>query len=467
MKKNAIALILISIIALATGSAAGQDEKAAKVDELFAQWNKPESPGAAVGVLKDGEVVFIKGYGCANLEYGVPISPATVFDLASVSKQFCALAIMMLADENKLSLDDDIHKYIPEVPDFGRTITIRHLLHHTSGLRDWPATLGIGGWRMDDVIAFEQILKMVRHQQSLNFDPGDEYTYSNTGYNLLAETVARVSGKSFRAYCDEKIFKPLGMDRTHFHDNHAEVVHNRAYSYHNDPNDGYFKAVENLTALGSSSLYSTVEDLMKWLANYEKGTAGGPGVLERMSEQGVLNNGERISYARGLVVEDYRGMKSISHGGSWGGFRTDLVMFPEQRLGVVVLCNLSNMRAGLLSRKVAEIFLAMEPDTEGPDRERPETASYDIDPAALNEYAGTYYSPELDTSYAIAVEEGRLKAAHIRHRDQWLTPTGKDEFKGEEWWFDKITFVRDSDGWINSLTVTNMPRVRNVKFIRK
>ncbi len=468
MRKKSILFASITLLAVASLAQAYQsDEESAKVDELFAQWNKPDSPGAAVGVIKDGEVVLLRGYGCANLEYSVKLTPSTVFDLASVSKQFCALAIMTLVDEGKLSLDDDIHKHIPEVPDFGKVITIRHLLHHTSGLRDWPVNLAIGGWRMDDVIAFEQILRMVGHQQDLNFDPGDEYTYSNTGYNLLAETVARVSGKSFRAYCDEKIFKPLGMNNTHFHDDHAEIVPNRAYSYYENDGGGYSKGVENLTALGSSSLYSTVEDMMKWLLNFETGAVGGPGVLERMSERGVLNSGEQTTYAWGLVVGDFKGLRYVTHGGSWAGFRTDLIYSPDVHVGVVVLCNLGSMRAGMLSRRVGEIYLGAEPSVEQPRQEEPEPAPFDIDPAALAEYAGTYYSPELDTSYKIAVEGGRLKAVHIRHSDQWLTPTDKDRFEGGAWWFNDILFSRDDGGNITGLTVTNMPRVRNVKFIRK
>jgi CubicO group peptidase (beta-lactamase class C family) len=464
LRSISAALLVLGFAIVVT---AGVEDEGAKVDELFAQWNRPDSPGAAVGVIKDGEVVLLRGYGCANLEYGVPVTTATVFDLASVSKQFCALAIMMLADQGKLSLDDDIRKILPEVPDFGRTITIRHLLHHTSGLRDWPANLAIGGWRMDDVIAFDQILQMVRHQQDLNFEPGAEYTYSNTGYNLLAETVARVSGRSFRQWCDENIFKPLEMSHTHFHDDHSEIVPNRAYSYYDNPSRGYNKAVENLTALGSSSLYSTVEDLMKWLLNFETGTVGGPALLTRITEQGVLNNGEKISYARGLVVEEYRGLRSIGHGGSWAGFRTDLIYFPEKRLGVVVLCNLSSMRAGMLSRRVAEIYLGMQPEPEQPEREQGEAVPFAIDPAALAEYTGTYYSPELDTSYIIVVEDGRLKAKHFRQGDQWLSASGKDEFLGDEWWFNSIRFTRDDQGRIAGFTVTDMPRVRNVKFIRK
>lgn len=235
-----------------------EDPLTKKVDQLFATWDKPESPGAAIAVIKDGVVVYKRGYGSANLEYNVPITPQTVFHVASVSKQFTAFAIALLAHQGKLSLDDDIRKHLPEVPDFGKKITIRHLIHHTSGLRDQWTLLGMAGWRLDDVITKEHILKMVRHQKELNFDPGAENLYSNTGYTLLAVIVERVSGQSFRDYTDANIFKPLGMTNTHFHDDHERIVKNRAYSYSPAGPGGGFKAAPlNYANVGATSLFTT------------------------------------------------------------------------------------------------------------------------------------------------------------------------------------------------------------------
>ncbi|MCW4036925.1 MAG: beta-lactamase family protein, partial [Candidatus Bathyarchaeota archaeon] len=201
-----------------------------KIDEIFSEWDRTDSPGSALAVLKDGEIVYKRGYGMANLEYGIPITPTTIFHVASVSKQFTAFAVALLAQEGKLSLDDDVRRYVPDLPDFGETITIRHLIHHISGLRDQWELLIAAGWRMEDVIKTEDVLELVREQKELNFKPGSEYLYCNTGYTLMALIVERVSGKPFRDFCAERIFQPLAMENTHFHDDHKMIVENRAYS---------------------------------------------------------------------------------------------------------------------------------------------------------------------------------------------------------------------------------------------
>src|SRR5687768_6729798 len=249
-------------LSVAPGQAVPDEER--RVDSLFAEFTRGVSPGAAVAVVRDGKTILAKGYGMASLEHRVPITPSTVFDVASVSKQFAGLAVAMLVAEGRVKLTDDIRKYIPELSDVGHTVTIDHLLHHTSGYRDWPGTLSLAGWRYDDIISFDQIRTFAYNQRTLNFVPGAEYTYSNTGYNLLAEMVARVSGKTFRQFTEERFFRPLGMTSSHFHDDHAQVVANRATGYARRPDSSYSSVTNNLMALGSSSLYSTVEDLAKW-----------------------------------------------------------------------------------------------------------------------------------------------------------------------------------------------------------
>ena len=256
------------------------------------------------------------------------------------------------------SLDDDIRVHLPDVPDFGSTITIRHLLHHTSGLRDWVQSLVIAGDMMDDVISFKHILKMARHQKTLNFEPGAEFLYSNTGYNLLAEIVERVTGDSFREWTDTHIFKPLDMTNSHFHDDHQMILKNRAYSYQAVENGGFKHAVNNTTALGSSSLYSTVEDLAKWILNFDNIQIGEQTVIEQMHQRGVLNDGEQIDYALGLNIGEYRGLKTVGHSGSWRGFRSHLIRFPDQKFGVVILCNLDTFNPLSLAEKVADLYLA-------------------------------------------------------------------------------------------------------------
>ncbi len=260
-----------------------EDPLTKKVDQLFATWDKPESPGAAIAVIRDGAVIYKRGYGSANLEYNVPITSQTVFHVASVSKQFTAFAITMLANQGKLSLDDDIRKHLPELPDFGKKITIRHLIFHTSGLRDQWTLLGMAGWRLDDVITKEHIMKIVRHQKELNFDPGAEYLYSNTGYTLLAVIVERVSGQPFRDYTEASIFKPLGMTNTHFHDDHERIVKNRAYSYSSaGPGRGFKAAPLTYANVGATSLFTTAEDLARWVINFEDKKIGGVDVIKQM-----------------------------------------------------------------------------------------------------------------------------------------------------------------------------------------
>lgn len=330
----------------------------AKIDAIFAEWDKPDSPGAALVVVKDGKVVQRRGYGCANLEYGIPIRPESIFHVASVSKQFTTMAIALLADEGKLDVDDDIRKYLPEVPNFGHTITIRHLAHHTSGLRDQWELLMLAGWRLDDVITREHIMKMVRHQEELNFVPGSEHLYSNTGYTLLAEIVSRVSGTSFREFAHQRIFLPLGMTNTHVHDDHEEIVPGRAYSYSPREGGGYKHSVLNYANAGATSLFTTVDDLARWLINFETQTVGSQRVHEQMHERYTLTNGIVIDYAFGLTHGKHKGIKWVGHSGGDAGYRSFCGRFPEHRLGVAILTNMSTFAPNMLAMRVAEVMLA-------------------------------------------------------------------------------------------------------------
>ncbi len=437
----------------------------AKVDRVFAEWDKPDSPGAALSVVKDREIIYKRGYGIANLEYDIPIAPTTVFDIASVSKQFAGFAIATLLHEGKLSLDDDIRMHLPDVPDFGTKITIRHLVHHTSGLRDWVQALVIAGGEMDDVISFKHILKMVRRQKELNFEPGTAFLYSNTGYNLLAEIVEKITGDSFREWTDANIFKPLAMTSTHFHDDHEMIVKNRAYSYLSIKDNGFKNAVNNLTALGSSSLYSTVEDLAKWIMNFDNARIGGQAVIEQMHQRGVLNNGEQISYAFGLDIGEYRALKTVGHGGSWRGFRSHLLCFPDQKFGIVILCNLDTFNPLNLARKIADIYLAdvLAPEAPEPDTQPSErTETEPLSPEQLSEFKGDYYTEELDTTYTIGVRGDQLVAQHRRHDDISLT-CADDHFVGDAWFFSEVYFTRDDTGQITGFRLTGN-RVKNLYF---
>lgn len=376
------------LVATPTMGQEGAQAQARRVDSLFAQYNRTDAPGLAVAVVRDGQTIFAKGYGMADLEHRVAITPSTVFDVASVSKQFAGLAIAMLVGEGKIQLEDDVRRYVPEVHEMGRPITINHLVHHTSGLRDWPGTLGIAGWRFDDVISFDQILTMAYHQRTLNFVPGAEYTYSNTGYNLLAETVQRVSGKSFRVWTEENFFAPLGMRRTVFRDDHTMVIPDRALGYTRTAGGRWSAVTNNLTALGSSSMMSTVEDLAKWVINFDSMRVGGAPAMAMARTRGVLNDGTTIPYAFGLSHGEYRGEPTIGHSGSWAGFATYVVHFPRQRFGVVVLANTPAVNASRAAFQVADTFLGSALAAVPATPAMP--PAHQLTEATLDAYAGTY-----------------------------------------------------------------------------
>jgi CubicO group peptidase (beta-lactamase class C family) len=466
------------ILVLATPILAQQtptpSDQSRKVDEMFRQWDSPTSAGAAVLIVDAGRVVLAKGYGMANLEYGMPIRANTVFDIASVSKQFAAMAVALLEADKRLSLDDDVRRYVAEVPDFGKTITLRHLIHHTSGIRDWPGTLSIAGWSYQDVISFPQILRMAYHQRDLNFAPGAEYTYSNTGYNLLAEVVGRVSGKSFRAFCDERIFRPLGMTHTHFHDDHTEVVANGADSYRPGPNRKYYRAVSNLTALGSSSLFTTVHDLAKWIDNFHspKPLVGGSAVIARLHERGRLNSGTPIAYAFGQSIGEYRGLRTVSHTGSWAGYRSVLQRFPDQRFAVAILANAADMNPTAIANQISELYLASRfgaapvapPAAPGGRGATVGTAWRRPTAADLQAYVGEYRSAELMTSYAVVVNGDALIARHFRTGEHSIAADGPDDrFRSPM--FGAIQFVRDPSGAVVAFEATT-ERVRRLRFER-
>ena len=360
MNRAAFGLALLQTLLLtSTGiGAQASPQQVRRADSLFAEYAGGNSPGLAVAVVRDGKVVFAKGYGLANLEHHVPITPSTVFDVASVSKQFTGLAVAMLVQQGKIALSDDIRRYLPELHTFPEPITIDHLLHHTSGIRDWPGTLTLAGWRYDDVISFQQILTMAANQRTLNFPPGSEYTYSNTGYNLLAEMVRRVTGQSFRSWTDANIFQPLGMTQSVFRDDHQLVVAERALGYSRAGNGRWLGVTNNLTALGSSSLFSSANDMARWLINFDNATVGGPGPMALLRTRGVLTNGSSIPYAFGISHGTYRGTPTLSHSGSWAAFVSFLVHFPQQRAGVVVLANTPVVNTSRAAYALADLFLA-------------------------------------------------------------------------------------------------------------
>lgn len=365
------------------------DSLQAGINSIFKDYAKPEGPGVAVLIVKDGKVVFEKGYGMANLEYNMPITPTSVFDIASVSKQFTGYAISTLIQQGKISPADDIHKYLPDVPDFGKKITIHNLIHHTSGLRDWPEGLHAAGWRWDEAFRYDDIMRMVSKQHDLDFDPGSKYQYSNTGYNLLAAIVAKVSGKTFPEWAAENIFKPLNMQATMVNDDYTKVIPQLATSYYKDGND-YHKATDQLTAFGSSSIYTTVEDLSKWVIRFQQGLAEKDPVYLRMIQTDTLNDGKPNNYAYGLAVGNGLGVREISHDGGWAAYATNISNFPDQKLGIILLSNSGSFNADGESDAVARLLLNLK---AGPGQKREDLSklpTVKVDSNLLKKYTGTY-----------------------------------------------------------------------------
>ncbi|NAS31086.1 serine hydrolase [Flavobacteriaceae bacterium R38] len=561
MKRNQLKFIVIYTLCIfisQTKILQAQKNKAnlsieEQIDKLFSKWNTPDNPGAAIAVIKDGKTIYTKGYGSANLEYQIPIQPNTVFHAASLSKQFTVFSILLLQEDGKLSLDDDVRQYIPELPDFGKKITLRNLANHSSGLRDQWRLLEMAGWRLDDVITMEHILSLVQRQKALNFDPGEKNMYSNTGFTLLAEIVARVSEKTFSEFTRERIFSPLGMKNTLFYDDHEKIVKNRAYSYSKHKN-GYKKSVLSFANVGPTSLFTTAEDFALWALNFENPKVGDADIIDQMNSRTVLNNGNETGYALGQFIGIYRGINVIVHSGSDAGYRAYFARIPDHNMAIVVLANEAssnpiekvfgvadlflnefyeeenNKRKTFkhkskifkkLNRKQLERFtgkywepeewytrnIIIENDSlvysrpggndtklapisenefkmigdsenvsvifnknnQGEDRmqviinDRDPINFYAYNPVNLKEYTGSYYSEELETSYSLAIKNGKLIIQHLRLKGVELKPIKNNLFISDNRNFNQVEFIRNKAGDVTAFSVSNSG-VEGLKF---
>jgi CubicO group peptidase (beta-lactamase class C family) len=476
--------LLASVLAFggpcaANGSGA-DDKKTTAVDEVFSDLTKASSPGCALGVYRDGKIVYANGYGLANLEENVPITPQSVFDIGSTSKQFTAASILLLERQGKLSINDDIRKYIPELPDYGQKITIVHLLNHTSGLRDYLTLMELAGINIDSVTTDEDALQMIVRQKALNFVPGSDWLYSNTGFFLLSVIVKRVSGKTLREFAAENIFTPLEMTHTQYRDDHASLIANRAMAYEaKEKGGGYNLDVSYFEQTGDGAVHTSVEDLLKWDESFYRGQIGGKDFLAEIQEQGKLNDGKVLEYAKGLFIGEYRGLHAVSHGGSWGGYRAELLRFPEQHFSVACLCNLGSASPSNRAHRVADIYLASlmkpkeEKKKESKDDER-QKAEIRLTEEQLRDYLGDYFSDELRVVYRLEASEGKLKprigqpsgafSSFGNSPQQYLRAIGADEFelgnKGIT-----VHFRRNAEHLVTSFTL-DAGRTRGLVFER-
>ncbi len=490
MIRNVFVVVLMLCVGAAAVPALAQQTGVTlpDVDAIFSPWDEPGSPGCALGVVRDGELIYERGYGFAHLDWDIPIATDTVFYVGSVSKQFTAAAIALLAGDGAIDLGDDIRAYFPEMPEYERPITVRNLVHHTSGLRDIYTLMALAGIRIEDVFTDEQAIALIAAQRETNFAPGDEYLYSNSGYFLLAQLVERVSGKTLREFAEERIFAPLGMSDTHFHDRPGHIVERRAISYQpgggtagpgagnpgqgeDDPEQGVgdFRVsyLGNFDKVGAGGLYTTVRDLLLWDRNFYTGDVGGAAFLDLIHGRGVLTNGEQLTYAFGLAIDEYRGLRTVSHGGSMMGFKAAYLQFPEQRFSVIATCNLGPINPMPLAQRVADIYLDDQlaaPETREPGgrRDAP-AASGPFTTAELNELAGIYYSDELDVTYELAAEDGELRLSLRNTPPRLLRKFDDGGARAGAW---RLAFEHDADGTASGFTI-NAGRVTNIRFHRR
>jgi CubicO group peptidase (beta-lactamase class C family) len=394
-------------------------EMTKKVDGVFTKWDRADSPGCALGVYRGGQIVYKRGYGMEDLNEDVHITPGTIFHVASMSKQFTAASIVLLAQQGKLSLDDDVRKYVPELPDFGAKITIRNLVHHTSGLRDQWELLELAGWRYSkDLITDDDVMSVMTRQKELNFKPGERHVYCNTGYTLMGLIVKRVSGLSLREFTTKNIFEPLRMTRTFFRDDHAQIIKHDAVGYEQEPGKPFEISITNFDTVGATSLHTTVEDLQKWDENFYRPKVGGDAFVQQMLERGKLNNGETLDYAFGLEHGTYHGLKTVDHGGADAGYRSDMTRFPEQHFSVAVLCNSAETNPSGLARKVADVVLATEiaaaekANTPGAKETTPSggtTPFVSRNAEQLAALTGMYWNREDDAFVKVVIKDGKLQ----------------------------------------------------------
>ena len=410
-KRSTLSWVLLSIFITTSISIGRADELTKRVDSIFSRWDSPTSPGLALGIIKDGNIVYEKGYGIANLDDNTAISPQSVFYVASVSKQFTAACIALLIEQHKISLDDDIRKYLPELPDYGKPVRVRDLVYHMSGIRDYSSLWELAGENIANVHTVDDVLGLIARQKELNFIPGEEYNYSNSGYFLLAIIVKRVSGKSLREFAEENIFRPLGMKKSHFHDDSRMIVKDRAICYSSDPSSGFkISYLGNWELVGDGGLMTTVEDLSLWDHNFyeNKLGQGDQGIVDLMTSPGSFNSGKRGDYAFGLRVTNYRGQKVIRHAGSLMGFRSELIRFPDKKFTVIILANLADINPYALARQVADIYLEKDFERE---KQEPATGTkvgvIDLSEEELKEKAGFYTHPDVG-DVRISLEDKRL-----------------------------------------------------------
>ena len=476
MRRRAVSVLgLVALVLLFIGiffsRSARAEQARPEIDAIFATWDKKTTPGCALGIFQDGKIVYERGYGMADLENDIPITPGTVFYVGSMSKQFTAAAVALAIQQGKLSAGDSIRKWIPELPAYADAITIRHLVHHTSGLRDFHSLNAIAGRRADAAFDNDTILRMTVRQKALNFEPGTELLYSNTGYQMLPIAVERATKTRFVDYVDQQIFTPLGMTITHFHTDLGRLVKRRADAYSMGQDGSVRLDTPVNVRAGAGGVYTSIRDLLHWDENFYSGRVGGKAFIEQLETPGRLNNGDERAYAWGLQLSVYRGLKIVEHGGSLGGYRAHLMRFRDRHTSIAVLCNVA-ITPNLLARRVADVVLftpLTTPTTPTPTTvtsqgpATPPRVDGRMDATVYPTYVGKYASDEIDSTFTIALNGDRLTL--LRDTDASpaaLVPIGPHTFRVRGF---VIRFERE--GSLTPSLVVDAGRVRDIRFVRQ
>lgn len=383
----------------------------ARTDAIFAAWDRPDTPGCALGVVREGELVYFRGYGRANLDYGLPITSRTVFDIASTSKQFTAACIALLQEQGLLNIDDDVRHHLPELPAFDHTITVAHLIHHTSGWRDYLTLMEFAGYRDQDYISVAEVMALLQKQRGLNFAPGMAYQYCNTGYFLMGQLVERLSGQTLAEFAKQHIFQPLGMHHSHFQDDQTRIVPNRASGYEPAGSGGYRLFMSTLDMVGDGGLMTCVDDLLLWDRNFydNKLGRGAQALIDLMTTATRFNDGTHGSYGFGLELTPFLGLRCVSHAGWWAGYRAELLRFPDQAFSVICLANTNDLNPTAHSLQVAALWLAGDIDPPAASSVPGRVAA--VSPAGdITALAGLYHTTARDRFVVITAADDTLSA---------------------------------------------------------
>ncbi|MFX0063173.1 MAG: serine hydrolase domain-containing protein [Candidatus Hermodarchaeota archaeon] len=417
-----------------------------QIREIFAKWDKANAPGCALAVLKERKIIFQQGFGLANLDYDIPISSQTVFRIASVSKQFTAACIVLLAEQGLLSLDDDIRKYISELPEFKSIVTIRHLIHHTSGIRDYLDLYSLRGTTDQefDSVNTDNVLELIKNQKKLNFPPGEQFLYSNTGYLFLAMIIKRITGKSLREYADEYIFKPLGMKHTFFNDEHKMIIKNRAVGYR-AKEEGGFKINDTRSELvGDGGVFSTIDDLSLWAQIFYENKFGSENFISTLLTTGKLNNREGINYSFGLRMKSLGGFPIVTHGGSFFGFRADITWLLQHKMAFICLANLSSITPSNLIEQVVKLYLNDEYKEESSSSQKENEQFIKLHEEEFKNIIGKYLMQDYQVPCEILFENRQLIVI-IGSQKFLIHPINKIHYRSVEGPFNISLIIKEKN----------------------